>query len=1189
MLKLFRCCAVLGVLIVVGCGSKSTHVGDAQGETVSGDAATVETTADSTPVVCPVNTPCDDGNPCTKDDLCQEDGSCKGTAYTCQKTDECTIPVCNGDGTCSSKPGPGKCIIDGKCYDDGAINSENPCEECISSVAQDKWTPDDTNSCDDNSLCTKNDRCESGRCVGDAVVCPDDTNPCTDAVCDPKTGCGQQNNTKPCDDDNKCTVGDVCKDGACTAGPTPLDCRDGDQCTKDLCDPKVGCYYINWDTSNDGRTPNVDQYGKKIECDGNVCTQKDICSGGKCCPGGICNCDPNEPSCQLLQNRLNCDDQNECTTDSCDAKTGCVFANVQNGTLCDDGDDCRTGDSCQNGVCTAGPTAKVCEDNNPCTVDSCKNGQCAFDPVPQDTICQVAAAVDCCLLAKNPDPDEYFVRQQGKCSTYGATKVNKSYCPQIAAMDTPELPNLCLSSGKCTRNTPGGPIFCGAVGTPTSCDNGNSCVVGVCDTAAGCLYPSQKPVGTACSDGNTCTNTDKCDVNGICVGIDPETQDTDGNACTQATCKADPNTQQCVCAVYPVVSTACNPSLIVWGPPRAAMIEGDAKKWNNKTNSITTGCGSSWVPSLDLQAGNKVIIRGRMYALAQPNKDLVSLKINGALVVPDSGGCFTHEVIAQQGMNKLIFEINDGMKDPDTNLVNPNRIAKRVQTFYYSNKYNDSNKANGDPDITKDQTSDGLQLFLDDAVWEDEFEKIFTAVLRGINIASLIPNPVATGSFICDYKIRITGVQYDPPTIDLDPKEGALGLVLTINNFKATVNVDSCISASPQITVKKITVSSNLEVAVNGNGQVTVTPGGSVVNFSEFDVPWYLEIAEGPLSDVFKNELINAIDAALPGIIGGAFAQMSINTSFPIPAFFGSTQGSINVLLASAPSAVVFKTLGSTFKLKAAAATKKVISDKKAGSITRSSCLGTETPMDLMTVSNRELRIALHDDVFNQILYSVWLGGLLKGQPDLGGVDLSAYGINSATINVDFLLPPIITGCQGNKLRLQIGDIQITATVSMALGTVTMVLYASIDVDASMTVNDKGQLTLALTIPKKTDANFHSWLDQHIFLELASITPQELIVAREDFEKLIKEEMLPGFLGELSGDKLGGFEIPEIDLSQITTGQACNITSDCGQAELVCKTLAGKKQCVLNKTIKLSVKQVLYQKGFTILSGDIEN
>ena len=64
--------------------------------------------------------------------------------------------------------------------------------------------------------------------------------------------------------------------------------------------------------------------------DGDVCTVGDICSAGQCASG--------------LEG-LPCEDQNVCTTDSCDPIDGCLYTPVQNGT------DCGGEKICTDGVC----------------------------------------------------------------------------------------------------------------------------------------------------------------------------------------------------------------------------------------------------------------------------------------------------------------------------------------------------------------------------------------------------------------------------------------------------------------------------------------------------------------------------------------------------------------------------------------------------------------------------------------------------------------------------------------------------------------------------------------------------------------------------------------------------------------------------------------------------------------------
>lgn len=95
------------------------------------------------------------------------------------------------------------------------------------------------------------------------------------------------------------------------------------------------------------------QYNSDCD-DGNVCNGLETCVSGQCVAG----------------TPLVCDDGNPCTTDSCNALTGCVATPVANGTPCADADVCDGAETCQNGVCQDGAPLD-CDDGLACTLDTC--------------------------------------------------------------------------------------------------------------------------------------------------------------------------------------------------------------------------------------------------------------------------------------------------------------------------------------------------------------------------------------------------------------------------------------------------------------------------------------------------------------------------------------------------------------------------------------------------------------------------------------------------------------------------------------------------------------------------------------------------------------------------------------------------------------------------------------------------
>ncbi|MGH7802250.1 MAG: hypothetical protein ACREOW_16765 [Thermodesulfobacteriota bacterium] len=151
---------------------------------------------------------------------------------------------------------------------------------------------------------------------------------------------------KKCSSDAVCEDGIACTDDSCDTGTgvcqhKPVTCDDENECTDDSCDPETGeC--VNTENTNSCE-------------DGDTCTTGDICSDGECTPGTT----------------MNCDDNNDCTNDSCDPISGACSNVNENTNTCDDGNICTDGDKCINGICRGKQPINKCDDGNVCTDDSC--------------------------------------------------------------------------------------------------------------------------------------------------------------------------------------------------------------------------------------------------------------------------------------------------------------------------------------------------------------------------------------------------------------------------------------------------------------------------------------------------------------------------------------------------------------------------------------------------------------------------------------------------------------------------------------------------------------------------------------------------------------------------------------------------------------------------------------------------
>ncbi|MBI5913716.1 hypothetical protein HY839_04760 [Candidatus Azambacteria bacterium] len=324
----------------------------AQGKCDDGDICTTEKCEAGVCVSKPLV--CEDGNPCTNDSCDQTAGGCVSTdapaGSPCDDGNPCTMSDACSGGKCTSGQ-PVKCDDANACTNDACDKVSGQCVH----------TPSGLTTCDDNDKCTQDDACTysvaEGKqvCAGKPLDC-NDGNPCTSDQCDPKVGCTHLTNNGVCNDANPCTTDDVCKAGTC-AGKA-IQCDDENVCTKDYCHPIFGCMY---------------EYVSGIACDdGNACTKNDSCMGGAC-TGGV---------------YLQCNDGNDCTSDSCNPNIGCVFTKVSNGAACIDGNACTTDEKCQDGKCLPGQTVN-CNDGNSCTVDACdtQTGKCAHAPLPNYTVC----------------------------------------------------------------------------------------------------------------------------------------------------------------------------------------------------------------------------------------------------------------------------------------------------------------------------------------------------------------------------------------------------------------------------------------------------------------------------------------------------------------------------------------------------------------------------------------------------------------------------------------------------------------------------------------------------------------------------------------------------------------------------------------------------------------------------------
>jgi hypothetical protein len=305
--------------------------------------------------------------------------------------------------------------------------------------------------------------------------------PCGNGVLDP----GEQ-----CDDGG--TAGGDCCSATCRFEAAGSPCaNDGDLCTNDVCDAAGACTHPN-------NTAPCD--------DGLFCTLGDTCGGGACagtprscaaagdqCNVGVCDEAADQCVAQPRPNGTSCTDGDACTqTDACQAGV-CTGANP---VVCSAQDQCHVAGTCNplSGVCSnpAAPNGTTCDDGDACSqTDTCQGGACSgANPV-------VCTAQDQCHVAGTCDPGT------GACSN--PSKPNGTTCDDGSA---------CTQTDTCQAGACAGanPVVCTAQG---QCHD-----AGACDPSTGACSSPPKTNGSACDDGNGCTQTDACQA-GTCTGGNP--------------------------------------------------------------------------------------------------------------------------------------------------------------------------------------------------------------------------------------------------------------------------------------------------------------------------------------------------------------------------------------------------------------------------------------------------------------------------------------------------------------------------------------------------------------------------------------------------------------------------------------------------------------------------------------------
>ena len=287
-----------------------------------------------------------------------------------------------------------------------------------------------------------------------------------------------------------------------------------------------------------------------------------------------------------------------------------------------------------------------------------------------------------------------------------------------------------------------------------------------------------------------------------------------------------------------------------------------------------------------------------------------------------------------------------------------------------------------------------------------------------------------------------------------------------------------------------------------------------------------MNIFTDDIEDLFKNELEDELSDQIEDILD----ELAITETFEIDGLLpGMPPTSLtfdtNIYSAS------FDKHGGRIGLGGRFLTSKKVPWKIDGSIARGTCL-KGLPVNWLLPGEVNFEVGLFDDFLNLALTSVWSSGSLAislDQDSLGGegFDLGGLPVDDLTLDIDFLLPPIINGCESESLLyLQMGDLFLNAELFSPLfdgGVGKIGAYVTLELSAEIFTTDTDEGTaISIIINGLESIHFH-W----------EYVPIEFEGSEDILEDLIKTALIDQMLESLTGEALIDFVVPAFSLGDL--------------------------------------------------------
>ena len=581
-----------------------------------------------------------------------------------------------------------------------------------------------------------------------------------------------------------------------------------------------------------------------------------------------------------------------------------------------------------------------------------------------------------------------------------------------------------------------------------------------------------------CGAGTVCSPSDTC--------LDPEAPCDDGNPCT-----FDIYIPEIGCQNAPVAVPGCSADIVVTSPVRGAM----------------------------LSAPGSVVVSGHV---TLPGGTITKVTINGeTLSTSPATGAFSHVLQPTVGLNVIDIVAKSALGGE----------RRAVRAFTYAEAYQP----------VGEMLSDGTRLYASGEVWDDDdtwdvddVATVVTLMLEGVDFAQVLPDPL--GSYKlgwCTYDITITDFDIGDPIVDLNPVDEALRAVITYPDLAVDLHAEGssfgCISTDPVVTADSIQVALNLAFATQADGSVYAIMWNEAAVFENLDITlpgvagflfnWIVDFFEDDVAAAIEAEVVSQL-AVLPDVLGQALQKIAINKAITVSLPLGPPT---TIDLEAELSEIGFGDTGGTFDVATALVPWSLGTPygDAPGSLRREGCGSTKWAPDIE--SEDGLSFGISDDVINQALFALWWSGGFEGSAlglAQGQFDLGDYGFSLQSLDVSFLLPPVVGDCGADGLVVAVGDVRIDADVAAFGQTLDLEAYASLVLTAQPVVTwEDGAPRVGIKVGQATLSG----------VEMGSV-PEDMAGIEPMLQFVLMEHVLPPLLEKVTDKAFANYPIPEIPL-----------------------------------------------------------